>query len=662
MDPLLLVCGGCGVKIRATDPDKARARDCPRCGTPLASAVGEALRIRACQSADGLTFPPISEPPTGPSPSKEAEKPPKPRRSGLVVAAVAVVGAALALNLALIPPTSPFASDDAGSRSTRFQADPKVPTPPWTPNAAHAPRTVVDDQSAADLDGAPDSEADLAAKAPGPPSLTMAGSPTALAIRDTEALSSGPSSAPSAPPDVSGDVKPARPSALVPPDPRPADAPERVPALPTPPVAPSIPAPPEPRRLLVRDPKGKAVVAREHGVVNDQMAVVLPDGTIGWPTTRVFTDDPFVPSTIDEMERTLKGEFADFRVVKTEHYLVFHQSSDRFARDSADLLEKLFTKLTGVLAKKDLPVTPAEFPLVAVIFATEDDFRTNRKVAPEVQAYYEILSNRIFFFEKGRETASPEVAALRKPQTVAHEGTHQILHNVGIQPRMSPWPIWLVEGLAEYCSPPKPTKRGVDWAGLGEINPIHLTTIRDLDDPMSSEVRGGPKVPNARDRGRPLVEYLATRSDLTPTDYALSWGLTHYLAQKQVDKFVAYIRKLNRLRPFETRTPEEQLADFREAFGPDLAKLDAQVAKHLGKLMKLPESQALPFYAVLLEQRVSPNAVRRMAMVSQSPSLIRQWVETASSQGDGQVHWEPIAHPNRTRAVMTADTWVHQGR
>jgi len=38
-------------------------------------------------------------------------------------------------------------------------------------------------------------------------------------------------------------------------------------------------------------------------------------------------------------------------------------------------------------------------PLVAVIFATEGDFRAHKEVDPEVQAYYEFFTNRIFFYE-----------------------------------------------------------------------------------------------------------------------------------------------------------------------------------------------------------------------------------------------------------------------
>ena len=58
-----------------------------------------------------------------------------------------------------------------------------------------------------------------------------------------------------------------------------------------------------------------------------------------------------------------------------------------------------------------------------------------------------------------------QIAAMRRPQTVAHEGTHQILQNIGVHPRLSAWPLWLVEGLAEYCATPaRSTASGPDSA------------------------------------------------------------------------------------------------------------------------------------------------------------------------------------------------------
>jgi hypothetical protein len=584
MEPLVLVCEGCQVRIRATDPAKARRRECPRCATPLAPAVDRALGVIA-------------------------QAPPVPRRSPIrlatgTVAVLVTMGSVASLAF----------RDTSTGAATGFSPGPVahlvVPSEPTRPRvvepAEPEPETPVDDSNARRLK----------------------------------------------------DSVPLRPPAEIPPPPPALLDPERPPAAPVE-VGPSLPA--GPRRVLVIDRKGQAVVAREHGMLKDRMAVLLPDGQIDWVAGRVFTQRPFVPATMNELRETLLAdpEFATFKVLQTAHYLVFYQGSRPFAQASADLLERLHDGLTGALRKHGLPVAPMEFPLVAMIFATEDEFRFSRRVAPDVQAYYEILSNRIYFYEKSRrDQESPEVSALRKPQTVAHEGTHQILHNVGLQPRLSDWPLWLVEGFAEYCSPPKATKKGVDWAGLGQVNPIHMATIRDLDDPMSTQIKGPRSVAIGRDRGTPLVEYLVTRKDLTPTDYALSWALTHYLARERVPDFVAYMKRMSELKPFEERTPSQQLDDFRAVFGDDLAKMDGKVARYLSKLKM---SDALPYFAVIFEQPVGPM-VRRMAMVSQSPSVIRQWLESATAPEGGPSHWQALPHRSRATAVQAAEQWMTQGR
>ena len=225
------------------------------------------------------------------------------------------------------------------------------------------------------------------------------------------------------------------------------------------------------------------------------MAVILPDGRDRLARGPGRHRRPFVPLTIDEMRRVALGRPRIRHVPgppDATHYLVFYQGSRSSPRPSAELLERLHDGLTGTLKKNGLPVAPIEFPLVAVIFATEDEFRASRRVAPEVQAYYEILSNRIYFYEKSRrDQESPEVSALRKPQTVAHEGTHQILHNVGLQPRLSDWPLWLVEGLAEYCSPPKVTKKGAS-TGPGSARPTRSTWPRSATSttPCPTQIRG----------------------------------------------------------------------------------------------------------------------------------------------------------------------------
>ena len=433
-----------------------------------------------------------------------------------------------------------------------------------------------------------------------------------------------------------------------------------------PPPAPPKPAPPKfgAKRVLVKDKAGRPIVAEVHGQDADRTAVLLPDGQIGWPDGLVFTDRPFVPESMDALRaRLLGGEFLGFDAVETKHYLVLYQEakgSKAFAQTAAGVLENLYAGLIAAFNKREIPVHDAEFPLVAVIFKTEEEFRKRKRVDPDVQAYYEILSNRIFMYAKSsRDETSPEVAALRKPQTVAHEGTHQILQNIGLQSRLADWPLWLVEGLAEYCASPKIAKNGAaNWGGLGQVNLLHLATLRDLDDPLAAQVRGAAPADVVRERGKSTLESLLVRTDLSPTDYALSWAVTYYLAYKRTDDFLDYLREMSALKPLEKRTPDDHLRTFKAAFGDKLEKLDQAV---LTNLRKLKQIDALPHYAVMFEQPMPGNVVRRAAMVSQSPSMIRQWIENSTSPRGGDPRWQILPYPTKARALLMIEQWVGGG-
>ncbi len=438
----------------------------------------------------------------------------------------------------------------------------------------------------------------------------------------------------------------------------PADAPaaEKPRALPPEQAAAEVEGP---RRIKVRNRSGEPVVARVHGESPEgEVHVMLPDGQLGIPDRPAYTPLPFQAATADAMAADLLvGPLEGFALHRTSHYLIAYRSTPEIAEESGRVLENLYNGLTEAFRKFDVPVHETEFPLVAVIFRTEADFRAHKPVAPEVQAYYEIYSNRIYFYQSSeRDDQAPEVAALRRPQTVAHEGTHQILSNIGIHPRLAPWPPWLIEGLAEYCSTPVTTRKGTIWAGLGVVNSMHLATVRDLDDPLSGQVSGGGRPEHiGRKPGQPLVEYLVRKTDLTPTDYALSWALTHYLARKRVGEFVQFLKMMSALPPLQKRTPDDQLDAFRLAFGKDLVKLDREIGVYLSRL-KTPNH--LPYYAVMFEQRVGNGLMKRAAIVSQSPSMIRQWLDTISSARGEAPLWQALPFSSRTPALAAAQQWV----
>jgi hypothetical protein len=301
--------------------------------------------------------------------------------------------------------------------------------------------------------------------------------------------------------------------------------------------------------------------------------------------------------------------------------------------------------------------------LVAVIFATERDFRQHKSVDPQVQAYYEFFTNRIFFYQKSdRDLIEPKLATLLKPQTVAHEGAHQILSNIGLQPRPCAWPAWLVEGLAEYCATTVNTKKGIVWRGMAAINSMHMATLRELDDPLSNRVDVTEVHPIrvARERALTHTESLVLKPALTPPDYAQAWALTHFLAQKRGEDFVKYLKAMSQIPPLEARTPQENLADFRRFFGDDLSKLDKKLDDYIHKLSQKKGYDLLPYYTVVFVQPMGNGVVRRLATVSQSPQMIQQWVHEETRVEGGEPNWEAVAWPTRARAVLAAEEWMRR--
>jgi hypothetical protein len=443
-------------------------------------------------------------------------------------------------------------------------------------------------------------------------------------------------------------VGPAGPPAAAPDDPPAARAPEAAPES-------------APERVRIADEQGRVMVARVYGPPALGW-VLLPDGRLARTTRLIPTDEPFVPTPRAALrDRLLAGELAGFACEESKHYLIFYQGSRGFAERSGRLLDSLYDGLMhrfGVRYK--FPVHEAEFPLVAVIYAHEADFRARRPVEPDVQAYYEIDSNRIVFYERPGDGRKPEgpraleanrLAALRQPQTVAHEGTHQILQNIGVQPRRADWPAWLVEGLAELAAAP-PNPRG-DWAGFSKVVPLHMATLDELGvlDP-----RGQPP---ARPRSEPVpgvtpFRELLARDALSPTDYALAWGLTHYLANERTGAFLDYLGSMSRMPPLVPRSDAQRLAEFERAFGPPPEDFEGVVRAHLGRLPYDPPT----YYAVLFHQDLADGRALRATLVSPSPPIIRLWLSGRLDPNGGPWTWQAFPFPRRDAALRAAESWL----
>ena len=632
MEPVVIACGGCGTAVRIRHPEIAGRWACPRCNALLTAAPGP-VTLAATSPLPTTTFQHSSHQDAN-SPGVE----PKafafaPRVSpslaatlalgAIVVSWFCLRGFELAAGLAANRMVSH--SSGSGVRVVNASSCTQGAEARSLFEARHA-----QDASLAEL------EQEIALPFP----------PFDAPIQSIK--------------DPPQSIEEEIPGSSAAPDLRPAPEPA---ALPLSRMVPPVSLTPTDRRFKILDESRRPVVARLHGQYDGKTVLILPDGQLGLPTMLVPTTEPFQPLTSDELlPRLQEGPLGQFQVLKTQHYLIFYRSTLAFAEASGRLLEDLYKRLLDAFRKHEMDVHDTEFPLVAVIYRTEREFRLSRPVDPEIQAFYEIFTNRIHFYESSeRDQQAPEVAALRKPQTVAHEGTHQILQNIGVHPRLSAWPIWLVEGLAEYCATPASSrKQRPMWDGLGMINGLHMATIRELEDPVSIAIHGQNAQGKAllREPGQPLVESLVRKEQLTPTEYALAWAMTHYLAFKRGDDFIAYLKIMSEIPPLEPRTPEEHLAEFRKAFGQDLAKVDKAIDAYLRKLAKQKSFDPMPYYAVMFEQSLPAGFLRRAGMVSQSPQMIQQWIQEISNPQGGQINWQALPHGTRARALVAVEGWM----
>jgi hypothetical protein len=258
-------------------------------------------------------------------------------------------------------------------------------------------------------------------------------------------------------------------------------------------------------RVKVRDQSGNEVVARVYDKKGDEALVFLPDGRLVKVNEPTVTTEPFQPVTPDELIQRFSEdlEFHSFASHETAHFLIFYPnvSSRKFIEAAGGVLEDLYTRLLALFREKGFPVHEAEFPLVAVVFSTQDELLeyAGMEKSTETHGLYSPDSNRVLVCEWFNGTlidhsnaadlgiqqfrTEPDRDRFNRARYITHEGVHQILSNIRVQPRMARWPLWLVEGLAEYCATPVWRNGLLAWDRAGVINPFHILEYRSLYDP-----------------------------------------------------------------------------------------------------------------------------------------------------------------------------------
>ena len=378
------------------------------------------------------------------------------------------------------------------------------------------------------------------------------------------------------------------------------------------------------RNVLTQDSYGNACVAKVHVAVGEYLIVKLPDGQLVPRKSDDVnaTERPFVGMPMDDLARELRvGPLAEFKVKKSKHYIYIYNTSEAFNRAAVVILESMFNGVNTYVRNMGAKTTAPDVPLVVIMFKSRSEYQEYFRIDPSIIAYYHILNNRVVMCE---ETPLARVdQALADQQlisTIAHEGVHQILHNIGAQSRMAAWPMWITEGFAEYLAP---TTVGNNrrWKGAGQINDMRM---------MELEVQIKAR-DNANWTGDMISESVTARQ-LTSVGYATSWGLTHYLAKMRRDQFRSYLQELFLLQPLEGNMPvtpdgriPRHLQLFQKHFGDDLSVIEQRMVKHLDRLPYTSPFADRPHVGLVIAYEDTNKKIRRIGNVFHNDQIATQW-------------------------------------
>lgn len=342
---------------------------------------------------------------------------------------------------------------------------------------------------------------------------------------------------------------------------------------------------------------GKIVAEAEDG----GLLLLAPDGVM-WPlqpneyVERTKNDEPFRPLGMDAAGERLLAELpAGFKLHKTAHYVVCYNTSTAYAQWCGALYERLFRAFQTYWDTRGMKLNEPELPLLALVFDSRESYLRHVRgelgeSAESIIGFYSPTTNRVSMYDltgvegvklPGDRAPTSAVinqilqqpAAAPMVATIVHEATHQLAYNCGLQTRFADNPVWVSEGLAVYFETPD-LRNSKGWGSIGNINRGRLIQFRKY---------------LARRPANSLATLLSEdnrfREAETALDaYAEAWALNYFLLRTRSKEYVAYLKSLAAKPPAVYDDAETRLTEFRNAFGEELEKLDAEFLRYMRKL------------------------------------------------------------------------------
>lgn len=413
---------------------------------------------------------------------------------------------------------------------------------------------------------------------------------------------------------------------------------------------------------LVRDSKGfgETTVAKIQCTVGNLHLILMPDGRLATLNAdRTYPSvGPFRPMHREWFKRDLKKEFGkDIKIAESKTYIFAYTCSDEFQQKAAELLESVFEGIYKYFEDKFFAVSRPPFPLVCVIFKTRQEYeKHDPQAAAGTLGYYLPTSNRVVIYEESEMSIANEaVAHSEMLNTVAHEGVHQTLHNIGVQPRFGIWPAWVTEGLAEFFSPTIDEKTA-KWRGLGQVNERRMP---DLEPFFTSP---------ARNRG--YVKSQLGLDDIDGYGYAMAWAMMHYFNAESPNSLMQYLRSLSARIPLAVpqhssgkgsyAAAEQEI--FERYFAMTPGEVEISLVHHLRKIEYKDPWKDVTHFVAIMECR-SGEYTRRMTAIRLLEADAEEWRNkmyeklTPGERASSTFYIKQVS--SRVKAIEYSNRWLN---
>jgi hypothetical protein len=322
----------------------------------------------------------------------------------------------------------------------------------------------------------------------------------------------------------------------------------------------------------------KTVEARLAGTGQEAVALEMDDGTWklvsdGVLQTRQPGEDP-TPISAQEMADRLAEQFTpelfEYRIA--EPYVIGLVLAAPLEEPGRAQLKKFFGKATSFVQSIDRVFTkfagdmgldpqPPQFPLVMLIFETNEDF--NDYAADATGGKGLSADNIAGFYSSTTNWLAIRLDECDSFEVPLHEAIHQQCFNRGILQRYAPIPAWFGEGIATGFEndggrinvDPRRLNRNYAENAMRPFT-VKFADVIQSDDAFHGDVLAGDA-------------------------YVLAWCLHWLLVTEHPKQYTQYVKKLGAIEPLAEDDGDSRLAEFREAFGIDPAKLPEIVARQL---------------------------------------------------------------------------------